>query len=59
MSLHNTYYKVALIGLGLSMILQLLLFLMVGAYLAAVISPLYPVWIIFFIVGWRKAHPRR
>lgn len=59
MNLNNTYYKIALIGIVLSLLLQLVLFFAVDPYLASVVSPFYPVWFILLVVGWRKEHPRR
>ncbi|WP_299761991.1 hypothetical protein [uncultured Pontibacter sp.] len=59
MNLSNTYYKIALIGIVLSLLLQLVLFFAVDPYLASVVSPFYPVWFILLVVGWRKEHPRR
>lgn len=59
MNLNNTYYKIAFIGFCLCIVLQLVLFLAIDPYLASVISPFYPIWLIIFVVGWRKEHPRR
>ncbi|MCX2740648.1 hypothetical protein [Pontibacter anaerobius] len=59
MNLRNTYFKIALVGFMLSLLLQFVLFFAVDPYLASVISPLYPIWFILFVVGWRKEHPRR
>ncbi|WP_266203540.1 hypothetical protein [Pontibacter kalidii] len=59
MSLKNKYYKIAVYGFVLSLLLQLVLFFAVDPYIASVISPFYPVWFILFVVGWRKEHPRR
>ncbi|SFG70126.1 hypothetical protein [Pontibacter chinhatensis] len=59
MRLKNKYYKIAFWGFVLSLLLQLILFIAFDPYLAAVVSPFYPVWFILFVVGWRKEHPRR
>ncbi|GAB3824728.1 hypothetical protein [Pontibacter rugosus] len=59
MNLQNPYYKIALSGVVLCLLLQVVLFFAVDPYLASVVSPFYPIWIIFFVVGWRKEHPRR
>ncbi|TPE45484.1 hypothetical protein [Pontibacter mangrovi] len=55
----NKYYRIALFGAAVSLALQLVLFFSVDPFLASVISPLYPVWLILFVVGWRKELPRR
>ncbi|WP_161889533.1 hypothetical protein [Pontibacter russatus] len=59
MHTRNRYYRIALIGLALQIVLQAVLFFAVGPYFASILSPLYSVWIILFVVGWRKEHPRR
>ena len=55
----NRYYTVGFIGLAVSVLLQLVLFVAVDPYLASVVSPFYAVWFILLVVGWRKEHPRR
>ncbi|OKL40891.1 hypothetical protein [Pontibacter flavimaris] len=59
MNLRNKYYRIAVYGFVLSLLLQLVLFFAVDPYIASVISPFYPVWFILFVVGWRQEHPRR
>ena len=59
MNLKNKYYTIAVVGAIVTLLLQLILTLTVDPYIAAVFSPFYPVWIIVFVVGWRKEHPRR
>ena len=55
----NKYYRAAIFGAAATFILQTILALTVDPYFASVLTPLYPVWIIVFVVGWRKEHPRR
>jgi hypothetical protein len=55
----NKYYKIACCGAIINVLLQLIVSLVVDPYLAAAFTPLYPVWIILLVVGWRKEHPRR
>ncbi|GAA4439179.1 hypothetical protein GCM10023188_35330 [Pontibacter saemangeumensis] len=55
----NRYFRIAAIGLVLHILLQAVLFFVVDPYFASILSPLYPIWFILFIVGWRKEHPRR
>lgn len=59
MSLDNKYFKIAIVGAALTLIAQLVLFLTVDPYIPAVLSPVYSVWVILFVVGWRKKYPRR
>ncbi|MBC5994054.1 hypothetical protein [Pontibacter cellulosilyticus] len=59
MNWQNRYYKIAIIGAAITFLLQVILMFAVDPYLASVLSPLYPVWVIVFVVGWRKEHPRR
>ncbi|PRY14920.1 hypothetical protein CLV24_103159 [Pontibacter ummariensis] len=59
MKLRNFYYKIAVIGFVLNLVLQLVLFFVVDPYFASILSPLYPIWFILFVVGWRKEHPRQ
>lgn len=59
MNWQNRYYRAAIIGAAATFILQTILALTADLYLASVLTPLYPVWIIVFVVGWRKEHPRR
>ncbi|ARS36963.1 hypothetical protein [Pontibacter actiniarum] len=58
MNLKNPYYKIALIGAALNLVLQVVLFFAVDPYIASALSPLYPIWFILLVVGWRKEHPR-
>jgi hypothetical protein len=39
--------------------LQLILSFRLDPYFASIFSPLYPVWFIILVVGWRKEHPRQ
>ncbi|MCC9135746.1 hypothetical protein ACFSKU_17125 [Pontibacter silvestris] len=55
----NKYYKIAVIGVIVSVLLQLTLFVIVDPFIPSVITPFYSVWLILFVVGWRKEHPRR
>ncbi|WP_439880763.1 hypothetical protein ACSX1A_16610 [Pontibacter sp. MBLB2868] len=59
MNIRNKYYAIALVGFVINLLLQVILFFAVDPYFASVLSPLYPIWIIIFVVGWRKEHPRR
>lgn len=59
MNIKNKYYRIALIGAAVCIVLQVVLFFAVDPYLASVVSPLYSIWVIVFVVGWRKEHPRR
>lgn len=59
MNLRNRYYKIAIIGAAATLLLQVILAFAVDPYLVSVLSPIYPVWVILFVVGWRKEHPRR
>ncbi|WP_018476281.1 hypothetical protein [Pontibacter roseus] len=59
MSTWNKYYKIAFFGFIANLLLQVIVSLAVDPYLAAVLSPFYPVWFILAVVGWRKEHPRR
>lgn len=59
MNWQNRYYRVAIVGAVATFLLQVILMFAVDPYLASVLSPLYSVWVIIFIVGWRKEHPRR
>ncbi|MBB6609658.1 hypothetical protein H7F15_01275 [Pontibacter sp. Tf4] len=54
-----TYYRVAVGGALLTLVAQGYLWVAVDPFLPAVLSPLYAVWIMVFVVGWRKKHPRR
>ncbi|MEJ8804356.1 hypothetical protein [Pontibacter sp. H249] len=58
MNWNNRYYKIAVYGAATTFLLQLISMFVVDPYFAAVLSPFYSVWIIVFIVGWRKEHPR-
>lgn len=57
MRFKNKYYRIAFWGFVLSLLLQVVLFLVFDPFLASVVSPFYPVWFILFVVGWRKEHP--
>jgi hypothetical protein len=59
MGIKNRYFRIAAIGMALTAVLQVVLFFVVDPYLASVLSPFYSVWIIIFVVGWRKESPRR
>ncbi|GHA65260.1 hypothetical protein [Pontibacter akesuensis] len=59
MNIQNKYYRIALIGAAVCIVLQVVLFFAVDPYLASVVSPLYSIWVILFVVGWRTEHPRR
>ncbi|WP_162054431.1 hypothetical protein [Pontibacter pamirensis] len=59
MKIENRYYRIAAIGLVLNLLLQVILFFAVDPYFASILSPLYSIWFILFIVGWRNEHPRR
>jgi len=55
----NRYFSIATVGLVLNLVLQVVLFFAVDPYLASVLTPLYAIWVILFVVGWRQEHPRR
>lgn len=55
----NKYYTIAIVGAIVTFLLQVMLMVVVDPYIAAVLSPFYPVWIVVFVIGWRKQHPRR
>ncbi|MCC9165453.1 hypothetical protein [Pontibacter harenae] len=55
----NKYYKIAAVGAVVTFLLQIILAFAVDPYFASILSSLFPVWIILFVVGWRKEHPRR
>lgn len=55
----NVYQKIGVYGFILNLLAQLVTSFAIDPYFSAVLSPFYPVWIIFFVVGWRKKHPRR
>ena len=59
MNTFNRYFRIAFTGLALQIVLQAVLYLVVDPYFAAVLSPLFSIWVILFVVGWRKEHPRR
>ncbi|GAB3525880.1 hypothetical protein GCM10027443_00430 [Pontibacter brevis] len=59
MKIENRYFRIAIIGLVLNLLLQVILFFVVDPYFATILSPLYSIWFILFVVGWRKEHPRR
>lgn len=59
MSIQNRYYRIAAIGLVLQIVLQAVLFFAVDPYFASILSPLYSIWFILLVVGWRKEHPRQ
>ncbi|MFD3002922.1 hypothetical protein ACFS7Z_21325 [Pontibacter toksunensis] len=59
MKIQNRYFRIALVGLFLNIVLQVVLFFAVDPYFASIVSPLYSIWFILFIVGWRKESPRR
>ena len=59
MKMSNKYYRIAIMGAALTFLLQAILAFTVDPYFASILSPLYPVWIIVFVVGWRKVHLRR
>ncbi|GAB3203016.1 hypothetical protein GCM10027293_31240 [Pontibacter aydingkolensis] len=59
MNLRNRYFKIAIIGAAITLLVQTVLMFAVDPYFAAILSPFYPVWFIIFVVGWRKEHPRR
>lgn len=55
----NKYYRIAIAGAVATFLVQLVVSFTIDPYLAAVFSPFYSVWIIVFVVGWRKKHPRK
>lgn len=55
----NRYYSIAILGAVATFLAQVILMFAVDPYLASILSPFYPVWVILFVVGWRKEHPRR
>ena len=55
----NKYYKIAFWGAMATLLLQIVITVAVDPYLAAMFTPIYPVWGILLVVGWRKQHPRR
>ncbi|WP_162428169.1 hypothetical protein [Pontibacter pudoricolor] len=56
---NNKYYTIAIVGAIITFMLQVVLMVTVDPYIAAVLSPFYPVWVIVFVIGWRKQYPRR
>lgn len=54
----NKYYKIALWGAVATFLIQLVVAAAVDPYLVSVFAPFYAVWVILFVVGWRKEHPR-
>lgn len=61
MNRESKYYTLAAVGAVVTLLLQVILSVTVDPYLAAALSPFYPVWIwiILFVIGWRKQHPRK
>lgn len=59
MKIKNRYFRIATIGLALNLLLQVVLFFAVDPYFATILSPLYSIWFILFVVGWRHENPRR
>jgi len=53
------YYTIAYWGAGLTLLFQIILFFTVDPYVVAVLSPFYAVWIMVYVVGWRKEYPRK
>lgn len=59
MYLKNKYYRIALLGAAACLVLQVVLYFAVDPYLVSAVAPLYSIWVILVVVGWRKEHPRR
>ncbi|MBJ6117705.1 hypothetical protein JAO76_05860 [Pontibacter sp. BT310] len=59
MTRYNKYYTIAIVGAIVTFLVQVVLMVTVDPYMAAVLSPFYPVWVIVFVIGWRKQYPRR
>ncbi|MDX5345998.1 MAG: hypothetical protein LPJ89_00685 [Hymenobacteraceae bacterium] len=59
MATYKTYFRIGLIGIVLTFIVQTILVFAVDPYFAGILTPFYPVWIIILVVGWRKRNPRR
>ncbi len=59
MNWNNKYYKIAIAGAVLTFVLQLILGFIYDPFIPTALSSFYPVWVIVFVVGWRKEHPRR
>ncbi|MBD1397356.1 hypothetical protein H9Q13_09285 [Pontibacter sp. JH31] len=55
----NKYYKISFWGAIATLLMQIMVTVAVDMHLAAMFTPIYPVWGIFLVVGWRKEHPRR
>jgi hypothetical protein len=55
----NIYYTIAFVGASVTLLLQVILSLTIDPYLAAAVTPFYPIWVIVLVVGWRKMHPRK
>ena len=58
MKMPKSYYTIAFAGAALTLLTQRIISLAVDPYLAAALTPFYPVWVILLVVGWRKEHPR-
>jgi len=59
MNWNNKYYRFAIAAAIVTFILQVILAISFDPYLASALTPFYAVWVMVFVIGWRKQHPRR